>query len=123
MFQIKFCFFRNFAANRRSQNRVDVPTMGQYQFWDTVVCSLLKHMREKVVEDVHVRDLSLYMKEVVGVQGLSCTAVERSAFCTQKIGFSTYPDSPKEFLGVPRYRLRSELTERIVYYPNQYNKQ
>ena len=28
--------------------RVDVPTMGQYQFWDTVVCSLLKHMREKV---------------------------------------------------------------------------
>ena len=48
MFQIKFCFFRNFAANRRSQNRVDVPTMGQYQFWDTVICSLLKHMREKV---------------------------------------------------------------------------
>ena len=35
MFPIKFCFFRNFAANRRSQNRVDVPTMGQYQFWDT----------------------------------------------------------------------------------------
>ena len=30
-------------------HRVDVPTMGQYQFWDTVVCSLLKHMREKVV--------------------------------------------------------------------------
>ena len=28
--------------------RVDVPTMGQYQFWDTVICSLLKHMREKV---------------------------------------------------------------------------
>ena len=27
MFQIKFCFFRNFAANRRSQNRVDVPTI------------------------------------------------------------------------------------------------
>ena len=30
------------------QGRVDVPTIGQYQFWDTVVCSLLKHMREKV---------------------------------------------------------------------------
>ena len=44
----KICFFINFAANRRSQNRVDVPTMVQYQFWDTVICSLLKHMREKV---------------------------------------------------------------------------
>ena len=28
--------------------RVKYPAMGQCQFWDTVVCSLLKHMREKL---------------------------------------------------------------------------